>query len=58
MWSFLRSVQRKNALAANSRLRGREIQQRNLVARIELVYRDVERIVLMRGQNFLVSDSS
>lgn len=38
-------MQRKSARAASDRLREREIQQRNVVVRIELVYKDVERVI-------------
>jgi hypothetical protein len=45
-WNFRRLVQRKNALAANSPLADEaKFRQRNLVAKCELVYRDMKRVL-------------
>ena len=58
MWHFHRLVQRKNALAANSALADNaKFRQRNLVAKDELAYRDMKR-VLSRATKFLVSECS
>src|SRR5213594_1201095 len=52
LWNFRRLVQRKNALAANSALADEaKFRQRNLVAKNELVYRDMKR-VLSRATKF------
>ncbi len=45
-WNFRRLVQRKNALAASSALADEaKFRQRNLVAKDELVYRDMKRVI-------------